>query len=325
MKLFKAITEKQSDGRGIRRPLPFGEIDEITGHQREKILTVIDAYRPAGRTFIMPGETVKIHDQIVIDISHESLMRVWIKLKQWVSEEADSTRIYTRLCETAELHNRSEAGFYRDPDLKIALSWRESNKPNVNWGARINDSFDLAMRFLDDSKEDFEAEQLAKEEARKRELEQAKALAEAEKERAEIQRKSAKRNKVFAVFLFALAVFAGVMAYQANQSEKQAVALEQEAQDNLSFSHHSRSDSMMQSNLSGRSLARMGYRFREHPEYSLIPKKVANHLNHHPFMRQSRTLFHNDEDVVLFTGVASQISADNKRSFFYIMNLGNHI
>ena len=36
MKLFKAITEKQADGRGIRRPLPFGEIDEITGHQREK-------------------------------------------------------------------------------------------------------------------------------------------------------------------------------------------------------------------------------------------------------------------------------------------------
>ena len=91
MKLFKAITEKQSDGRGIRRPLPFGEIDEITGHQRGKMLTVIDAYRPTGRTFIMPGETVKIHDQIIIDISHESLMRVWVRLEQWVSEESDST------------------------------------------------------------------------------------------------------------------------------------------------------------------------------------------------------------------------------------------
>ena len=55
------------------------------------------------------------------------------------------------------------------------------------------------MRFLDDSKGDFEAEQKAKEEARKRELEQAKALAKAEKERADIQRKSAKRNKVFTV------------------------------------------------------------------------------------------------------------------------------
>jgi WD40 repeat protein/energy-coupling factor transporter ATP-binding protein EcfA2 len=316
MKLFKAITEKQGDGRGVRRPLPFSEIDEITGHQRKKMLTVIDAYRPIGRTFIMPGENVKIHDKIIIDISHESLMRVWQRLKNWVNDEADSARIYIRLCETAQLHNRGEAGFYRDPDLKIALAWRDNNKPNANWGTRINDSFELAMRFLDDSSEDFEAEQKAKEEARKRELEQAKALAKAERERAEIQRKSAKRNKVFAVFLFALAVLAGVLAYQANKAEKQAVASEQEAQDNLSFSHHRRSDLMMQQHLSGQSLARMGYRYRQHSEYSIIPEKVANHLNHHPFMRQSRTIYHNQEDVVLYTGLASQISADNRRSFF---------
>jgi len=33
-------------------------------------------------------------------------------------------------------------------------------------------------------------------------------------------------------------------------------------------------------------------------------------------MRESKTLFHNDEDIVLYTGFASQISADSKRSFF---------
>ena len=274
MKLFKAITEKQSDGRGIRRPLPFGEIDEITGHQREKMLTVIDAYRPAGRTFIMPGETVKIHDQIIIDISHESLMRVWVRLKQWVSEESDSTRIYTRLCETAELHNRSEAGFYRDPDLKIALSWRESNKPNSNWGARINNSFDLAMRFLDESKDDFEAEQRAKEEARKRELEQAKALAEAEKQRAEIQRKSAKRNKVFAVFLFVLACFAGFMAYQATQSEKRAVSSEIVAKNSLSDSKFQESERLVDRNEPQNAISLLTKSYSENPDYSILLERA---------------------------------------------------
>ena len=72
------------------------------------MLTVIDAYRPIGRTFIMPGENVKIHDKIIIDISHESLMRVWQRLKNWVNDEADSARIYIRLCETAQLHNQRE-------------------------------------------------------------------------------------------------------------------------------------------------------------------------------------------------------------------------
>jgi len=323
MKLFKAITEKQADGRGIRRPLPFGDINEISGQQREQLMTVIDAYRPAGRTFIMPGEEVTIHDQTIIDISHESLMRVWNRLKGWVREEADSARIYFRLCETAQLHNRGEAGLYRDPDLKIALAWRDQHKPNAQWASRINDVFDLSMKFLDNSKEDFEAEQRAKEEARKRELEQAQALAEAEQKKAEVERKSAKRNKFFAAFLFALASLAVVLALQANRSkkkamasEKQAVESEKLAQDNLSFAHHSRSDLMMQDDLSGQALARMGYRYREHPEYTVIPEKVANHLNHTPFIRQSRVVFQNPEDIMLRTRIAVRFSSDKKRLFF---------
>ena len=299
MKLFKAITEKQGDGRGVRRPLPFSEIDEITGHQREKMLTVIDAYRPIGRTFIMPGQNVKIHDKIIIDISHESLMRVWQRLKNWVNDEADSARIYIRLCETAQLHNRGEAGFYRDPDLKIALAWRDNNKPNANWGTRINDSFELAMRFLDDSSEDFEAEQKAKEEARKRELEQAKALAKAERERAEIQKKSAKRSKVFAVFLFALACFAGVMAYMATEAENRAVASERKAQDNLSYSYATQSDKLLSQNKAGKSIALLGQQHLENKDYDILPRKIANQLNHNPFLRESRNVYKNSDDILL--------------------------
>jgi WD40 repeat protein len=316
MKLFKAITEKQGDGRGVRRPLPFSEIDEITGHQREKILTVIDAYRPIGRTFIMPGQNVKIHDKIIIDISHESLMRVWQRLKNWVNDEADSARIYIRLCETAQLHNRGEAGFYRDPDLKIALAWRDNNKPNANWGTRINDSFELAMRFLDDSSEDFEAEQKAKEEARKRELEQAKALAEAEKNRAEIQRKSAKRNKVFAGVLFLLAVFAGVMAYQATQAEKRAIASEKDAKNNLSFSYVFQADQMLRSGQAGKAIALMGQQFEQNPEYDIIPEKLANHLNHQPFLRESKRIYENGEDILLRARKGFVYTADYSKCYF---------
>ena len=222
MKLFKAITEKQSNGRGIRRPLPLGDINEITGDFGEDLSRVINAFRPTGRTFIMPGEKVKLHDNVIIDISHESLMRVWKRLRTWVSEEAESARIYSRLCETAELHHRGEAGYYRDPDLKIALAWRSHNKPNANWGSRINDSFDRAMQFLDDSKKDFEAELKAKEAARKRELDQAKALAEAEKQKARMQAISAKRSRVFAIFLFVMIILVGFLAFQAHQSEQVA-------------------------------------------------------------------------------------------------------
>ncbi len=243
-------------------------------------------------------------------------MRVWVRLKKWVNEEADSARIYVRLCETAELHNRGEAGFYRDPDLKIALSWRDNNKPNANWGARINDSFELAMRFLDESKEDFEAEQKAKEEARKRELEQAKALAEAEKQRAEIQRKSAKRNKVFAVFLFALAVLAGFMAYQATQAEKRAVASEKNAKNNLSFSYAFQADQMLRSGQAGKAFALMGQQYKQNPDYSIIPEKISNHLNHQPFLRESKKIYQNEEDILLRARMGFVYTPDFSKYYF---------
>jgi WD40 repeat protein/energy-coupling factor transporter ATP-binding protein EcfA2 len=306
MKLFKAITEKQGDGRGVRRPLPFSEIDEITGHQREKILTVIDAYRPIGRTFIMPGQNVKIHDKIIIDISHESLMRVWQRLKNWVNDEADSARIYIRLCETAQLHNRGEAGFYRDPDLKIALAWRDNNKPNANWGTRINDSFELAMLFLDDSSEDFEAEQKAKEEARKRELEQAKALANAERERAEIQRKSAKRNKVFAVFLFALALLAGVMAYQATVAKK-------EAKNALSEAKMVEAELFVDNNEPHNAIALLTSAHKDNREYKALLRRNLSIADTQPLPQYKETLIEDPDSLILNNGIGVRFSSDKTR------------
>ena len=223
-RMFKSITERGNDGRGIRRPLPFSDLVEIVGGDEQALMKVIDDFRTTNRSFIMPLEHTEIHIGTVIDISHESLMRVWERLRGWVDEESQSARIYRRLAETSALHATGEAGLYHDPDLRIAITWRDEHHPNERWASRYSGDFNAAMKFLDDSQIQKEADEKAKEEARKRELEQAKALAKAEKERAEIQRKSAKRNKIFAVFLFALAVLAGVLAFQANEAKPTNVA-----------------------------------------------------------------------------------------------------
>jgi len=221
-RMFKSITECGNDGRGIRRPLPFSDLVEIVGGDEQALMKVIDDFRTTNRSFIMPLEHTQVHIDTVIDISHESLMRVWEKLRGWVDEESQSARIYRRLAETSALHATGEAGLYHDPDLRIAITWREEHHPNERWASRYSGDFSAAMNFLDDSQVQREADEKAKEEARKRELEQAKALAKAEKDRAEIQRKSAKRNKVFSVFVFALAILAAYMAMEATKSEKNA-------------------------------------------------------------------------------------------------------
>ncbi len=221
-RLFKALTERGPDNRGIRRPTRLEKLCAIADASQEEVTQVIDAFRRQGRTFLMPMADVELLPQTVVDISHESLMRVWKRLDGWVEEESQSARIYRRLAETAALHADGKAGLFHDPDLQIALSWRETNQPTDAWGARYHDGFDQAMSFLDTSQEAAEAGEREREAARQRELEQAKKLAETEHLRAQEQQRSAKRLKGLVAAVGVVAALAGVAFIVAMIARNQA-------------------------------------------------------------------------------------------------------
>lgn len=197
-KIFKTLTERGPDNREIRRPTVLSKMVEISGCEREVIDAVIEAYRKPGVTFLMPLAEVALEPETVIDISHESLMRVWTRLRSWVEDEAQSARIFQRLSDTARLHGDGKAGLYKDPDLQIAQSWREEHGPTEAWSEQYGGGFEGAMAFLETSHETAEAETRAEEEIRQRELEQARALAESE----------AKAPRVFKRFALAVAMLA---------------------------------------------------------------------------------------------------------------------
>ena len=239
MRVFQAITERGDDERGTRRPTRLGQLCDIVDGSQDDVAVVLDAYRQAGRTFVMPGQDVELQPETVIDISHESLMRVWQRLKGWVEEESQALRIYRRLAETAALHSEGEAGVYRDPDLQIATSWRDSSEPTEAWAHRYHAGFETAMEFLDKSWEAAHAEEEAREAARKRELEQAKKLADSERKRAEVQARAKKRLYVLlAGISAALMVAVGMYIYAEGQRElaetnrQEAVANEKTATQN---------------------------------------------------------------------------------------------
>jgi len=247
--LFKCLTEKGSDNREIRRPTTLGEICAVVGTTAAEAIVVIETFRQTGRSFLMPPAGVELNDKSLIDISHESLIRVWERLRQWVAEEARSARQYQRLAETAMLHEKGEAGLWRDPDLQLGLNWRDQNKPNAAWARRyhpglssalagldanqrqgeIENAFNQAMQFLDDSENHRAAEVDLHARQQQRELEQAQALAEEQKRRAEEAAKSASRLRrvvaaVIVLFLLALGAAGFALAQQ-----RAAAAAEQSA------------------------------------------------------------------------------------------------
>lgn len=169
-KLFKALTEKGADNREIRRPITLGQICAATGAGVAAVVAVIETFRQPGRSFLMPPVGTALNSESLIDISHESLIRGWTRLKGWVAEEAQSSRIYRRLAETAVLHKEGGAGLWRDPDLQIALTWRDQSKPNATWAQRYHPEFALAMSFLDASVAERDAQVAGNEARRKREI-----------------------------------------------------------------------------------------------------------------------------------------------------------
>jgi WD40 repeat protein len=221
-RIFKALTERGPDGRGIRRPTRLGQLVAIAAVKAPIVHRVIEAYRGPGVTFLMPPVTSPLDDSSVIDISHESLMRVWRRLRGWVEEEAQSARIYRRLHETADLHAEKRAGLYHGPDLQIALSWRDAGGPNGAWARQYGGGFDEALAFLDSSCAAAEREEKEREAARQRELERARQLAETQARAARLFKRFAAGLAVGLCLAVALTVWAFLLREEAKRQEAAA-------------------------------------------------------------------------------------------------------
>ena len=169
-KLFKSLTEKGPDNREIRRPTRISEIAAIAEATPAQIIAVIEPFRRHGRSFLMPPASVALDENSLIDISHESLIRGWERLRKWVDQEARSATIYRRIADTAILHGEGRAGLWHDPDLALALRWREENRPNAVWAQHYHPEYEAAMNFIEASKTSNEAEIAERERARKREV-----------------------------------------------------------------------------------------------------------------------------------------------------------
>ncbi|WP_462249979.1 nSTAND1 domain-containing NTPase [Ekhidna sp.] len=168
--MFKALTERGSENQGIRRPTKLATIAAIAGVNEDEVARVVERFREPGRSLLMPPFGVRLESETVIDISHESLMRIWVRLKRWLDEESKAAEMYLKLSEAAERYQEGKAGLWQMPDLQLALNWREENRPTLVWGQRYNPAFERTMVFLETSEKAYLTEQRNKEILQKRQV-----------------------------------------------------------------------------------------------------------------------------------------------------------
>ncbi len=174
--LFKTLTEKGNDGRGVRRPTRLGDIAAIARVSTQEVVEVIERFRMTGRTLLMPPPTVSLDDDSIIDISHESLMRIWVRCREWVENEAEAVKTYLRLAEAATLYQMGKTPLWRPPDLQLALNWRSKVKPNLVWAQRYDAAFERTMVFLETSQKVYDDEQRSKDRLQKRAIQRQKII-----------------------------------------------------------------------------------------------------------------------------------------------------
>lgn len=159
-KLFKMITGKSFDNRGVRRPATIMTIRSAIHCTKEQLTGIIDKFRDPSVSFITPRHNIQLNDDSVIDLSHESLIHLWDRLKGWVDEEAAAVQMYLHLSEASAMYQQGKAGLLKQPDLQMAINWRDKQKPALSWAQRYNPAFERAMVYLRTSEKEFlEAEE----------------------------------------------------------------------------------------------------------------------------------------------------------------------
>ncbi|MBN2275502.1 MAG: hypothetical protein JXK95_14310 [Bacteroidales bacterium] len=207
--IFKCLTEKGTDNKGTRHPATIRYLAEIAQVPDNNVIEVVERFRARGRSFLTPVEGTPIDSETVIDISHESLMRIWDKLKTWVDEEFSSVQMYLRLAEASTQFQLGKTGLWRPPDLHLALNWKKTQNPTLAWAKKYNPAFEKVMVFLDSSEKKYLQE---------------------EQNKVKIQRLELNRTRKFALYMLVAAVVLSFLVVFALTQRQKAVEQSKEAQ-----------------------------------------------------------------------------------------------
>ena len=233
--LFKCLTDRTSNPRGGRHPTRLQEVCDVAGVEPESVKAVVEHFRCNGRWFLTPYPGVELRGETILDLVHESLMRVWQQLKTWVEEEGASAVLYLRLANTAALYQEGRAGLYKGPDLELALNWQIQNRPTTTWAQRYDPTFERAMAFLEHSKKEHDFEIATRGAQQQRQLKRARLIA-------------LSGGGVALIFLL-LSLFALDLFFKSEENRKQAETQQKIAVEQQQVAERERQNAIVQQQL----------------------------------------------------------------------------
>jgi hypothetical protein len=148
-RIFRALTDQPPHAQPVRRPLQFDRLVAEVGVEPSEALIVIESFRGGDRHFLVTSDD-PVQPASVVDVSHESFIRLWGRLRSWLAVESESKRRYTELITAARRHAEGEASTWRDPELALVQRWIREDGADRHWAARYGSpaDFQSAIEFV---------------------------------------------------------------------------------------------------------------------------------------------------------------------------------
>ncbi len=133
-KVFRVLTTLDRGGR-VRRPSTIGHIQAVTGGG--------DAVRSVIGRFAEQG-FLTLNEDEAVDLTHESVIERWPRLKSWVDTEQKSADWYWQIVDSV----RYKRSLWKGAELRAAERLRDKDGWNQAWADQYAPGFDEAMQFL---------------------------------------------------------------------------------------------------------------------------------------------------------------------------------
>jgi WD40 repeat protein/energy-coupling factor transporter ATP-binding protein EcfA2 len=153
--VFTRLSERD-ESRYRRSPTSAAALATLANCRTAELERVVSVFANPSVCFLdrrpLPNEAGEL-----IDLSHESLIRQWDRLRRWADEEAEKVRRLRALAASAgqwQRHERSTDFLKRGAELGVWRQWWKSQNPSGEWAARYKlDEGDGSFAPLDLSKE----------------------------------------------------------------------------------------------------------------------------------------------------------------------------
>jgi len=218
-RLFVQLVQPGDETGDTRRPAIRSELGEPVWVLARKL---------ADMRLVVTGHS---DDMESVELVHETLIRNWSRLREWMDEDRDFRRWQQRL-RTFLLHwqasGREDEALLRGLSLSEAARWVDVRRTELS---------QIEQTFIDASLAAHTNRQAAIERSRQQELEQVQRLAESEHQRAEIEHSTSRRLRwltaaltLVSILAIGAAILAVLSRQEARQFAQQAIARQLAAQ-----------------------------------------------------------------------------------------------